>query len=63
MVVISINCINNLAAAQLDPAFSLNVLPIYGTACLLIELVLPSLSAFKNSLKTVDLLSLKSSPL
>ena len=58
------NCrpINILAAAQLDPAFSLNVLPIYGTACLLIELVLP-LYAFKNSLKTVDLLSLKSSPL
>ena len=40
-MVIPINCINILAAAQLDPAFSLNVLPIYGTACLLIELVLP----------------------
>jgi len=36
-----INYINILAAAQLDPAFSLNVLPIYETACLLIELVLP----------------------
>ena len=29
-----INCINILASAQLDPAFSLNVLPIYGTAWL-----------------------------
>ena len=41
LVVIPTKCINIIAAAQLDSAFSLNVLPIYGTACLLIELVLP----------------------
>jgi len=35
-----INCINILAAAQLDPVFSLNVLSIYGTAYLLIVLAL-----------------------
>jgi len=57
-VVIPINCINILAAAQLDPVFFSergvnlwNILPAGRISFI-------SLSAFKNSLKTVDLQSL-----
>ena len=41
LLVITIYCISILVTAQLGSVFSLNVLSIYGTACLLILLALP----------------------